>query len=211
MSSRVGAGQCRNCHRTEGSTVKRNDLGDIIQCSVCPPPCEHTSWQGFRGVERDRCRTCNTFSLEGKDCTSKIGHILHKSKVNVWMCKFCPEEILMPICKKCKKPILPKYAKQGIKECVTNCTAEAPKPKAEKNDSKHLFEPDPEVDLLTSEQKKTQVQAYKLTGKSGENMEVLYTGKFHEGFDERCQDYATAAKCWVRYNFGIEVKFFDPE
>ena len=211
MSSRVGKGQCNKCHRNTGRAVKRNDLGDIIQCTACPPPCDHTGgWEGYRGVDRDMCRTCRTFKFEGKDCTSKIGHIWHKQKVNVWMCKFCPEEILMPICPKCKNPILRKYAEQGIKQCVPDCTVESTEPAKPKDDSKHLFGLDSVEDILTPEQKDTEVQAYKLTGLSGENVSLLYAGELHKGFDERCQNYADAAKCCVRYDRGIEVKYFNP-
>ena len=210
MGSNVGAGQCRSCHNT-GRAIKRDDFGDIIKCTACPPPCEHTSWHGFRNVDRSICMNCGALKFQQGECTSKIGHVYSKKKAHVWACKRCTKEIFMPVCPKCQKAILPKYAEKGIKACVTDCTKQEKKPEPKKDDSPLLWNPDPPEDILTPDQSKTQVQAYKLTGNSGENVEVLYTGNFHKGFDERCQNYATAAECWVRYNFGIEVKYFSPK
>lgn len=216
MSSYVGAGQCRTCHSHTSRAVERDATGDIIKCTACQNPCEHKSWEGFRKVERDMCRMCGSLKFSNTECTSKIGHVWHKKIVNVWVCKGCTHTIFMPICPRCSKPILPEFAMKGIKACVTNCTEEKkpePKPTPEPEDDgrKLLWDAEPEEDILTDKEKKTQVQAYKLTGNSGENVELLYAGAFHKGFMERCQKYANAAECMVRMNMDIQVKFFRPE
>ena len=209
MGSRVGAGQCMNCYKNTGRAIKRDDRGDIVECTACPPPCEHKSWDGYRGIERDHCYKCNTFAFEKKDCVDFLGHVWNKQKTNIWLCQGCSETVPMLLCPSCERAITPKESKSGITQCKECKPKPKPKPEPEKNDE-FTIEVEPPEDILTPEEAKTEVQAYRLEGKNGEEVKLVYAGRYQKNFDQRCQTHADKSGYMVRMDRGIEVKFYRP-